>query len=187
MNYFLKSARLGFRPWTVGDLPLALGLWGDPAVSAWLSGPLSKAAIRARLEREIQQHEEYGIQYWPVFLLASNEHVGCAGLRPKAENLLELGYYLKPTFWGDGFATEAAAIVAEYAFGPLRAQTLFAGHHPANRASQRVLEKLGFERAGEEFYEPSGVIEPTYLLPKSSWRARPGRAPKYEPPDGVNL
>jgi RimJ/RimL family protein N-acetyltransferase len=187
MDYLLKSARLGFRLWTVDDLPLALALWGDPAVSAWLSGPLSKAAIRARLEREIRQHEKCGIQYWPVFLLATLEHIGCAGLRPKAENLLELGYYLKPAFWGAGLATEAAAAVAEYAFGTLRVEALFAGHHPANRASQRVLEKLGFERAGEEFYEPSGVVEPTYLLPKSSWRAHPGRAPKYEPPNGVDL
>ncbi len=182
MNYFLRSARLGFRPWTLGDLPLALGLWGDPAVSAWLSGPLSAAAIRARLDREIQQHEEFGIQYWPVFLLATGEHVGCAGLRPKGQNLLELGYYLKPTFWGAGFATEAAATVAEYAFGSLHVETLFAGHHPANRASRRVLEKLGFERTGEEFYEPSGVVEPTYLLHESRWRANRGEHQSTNPP-----
>jgi RimJ/RimL family protein N-acetyltransferase len=184
MDYFLKSARLGFRLWTAGDLPLALGLWGDPGVSAWLSGPLSAAAIGARLDSEIQLHEECGIQYWPVFLLASNEHVGCAGLRPKAENLLELGYYLKPAFWGSGLATEAAAAVAGYAFGSLHVEALFAGHHPANRASQRVLEKIGFERAGEEFYEPSSVVEPTYLLHQSRWRERPGEHQSTNPPVG---
>jgi [ribosomal protein S5]-alanine N-acetyltransferase len=169
MDYFLQSSRLGFRSWTVADLPLAFGLWGDPAVSAWLSRTLSSEEIQARLEHEIRQQEEFGIQYWPIFLLASGEHVGCAGLRPKAENLLELGYYLKPAFWGSGLATEAAAAVARYAFSVLNTQMLFAGHHPANRSSQRVLEKLGFERAGEEFYEPSGVIEPTYLLHRSQW------------------
>lgn len=169
MAYFLQSRRLGFRSWTTGDLPLALGLWGDPAVSAWLSRPLSPGEIQARLEHEIRQRDEVGVQYWPIFLLASGEHVGCAGLRPKAEGLLELGYYLKPAFWGSGLATEAAVAVAGYAFAALSAQTLFAGHHPANHASQRVLEKLGFERAGEEFYEPSGVIEPTYLLHRARW------------------
>lgn len=171
VDYFLKSLRLGFRPWTSDDLPLALALWADPAVSAWLSGPLAAPAIQERLAHEIRQGEQFGIQYWPIFLLASDEHVGCAGLRPKAENLLELGYYLKPAFWGSGLATEAAASVAEYAFTTLAVEALFAGHHPANAASQRVLEKLGFEHAGEEFYEPSGVIEPTYLLLRSVWRA----------------
>jgi len=172
MEYFLKSSRLGFRRWTVDDLPLALALWGDPAVSVWMGGPLAPHMIQLRLEHEIGQWEEFGIQYWPIFVLVTGEHAGCAGLRPKAENRLELGYYLKSAFWGAGLATEAAAAVAEYAFGPLCVETLFAGHHPANRASQRVLEKLGFERAGEEFYEPSGVVEPTYLLQRSRWRAR---------------
>jgi ribosomal-protein-alanine N-acetyltransferase len=160
---------LGFRTWTLDDLPLALALWGDPAVTAWLSGPLSEASIRSRLEREIRQQTELGMQYWPVFLLATHEHIGCAGLRPKAEGLLELGYYLKPAFWGSGLATEAARAVAEYAFTRLGAEALFAGHHPANTASRGVLTKLGFERTGEEFYEPSGMIEPTYLLQRSRW------------------
>ncbi|HEX3894340.1 MAG TPA: GNAT family N-acetyltransferase [Terracidiphilus sp.] len=173
MDYFLQSSRLGFRTWRSDDLPLALGLWGDAEVSAWLSGPLSPAAIQARLDLEIRRQQEVGVQYWPIFLVRNGDHVGCAGLRPKAENLLELGYYLKPAYWGAGFATEAATAVVEYAFVTLGAASLFAGHHPANRASQRVLEKLGFERAGEEFYEPSGVIEPTYLLAKSGWRPHP--------------
>jgi len=170
MHYFLQSSRLGFRPWTFEDLPLALALWGDPAVTAWLSGPLSATAIQARLEHEIRQHEQFGLQYWPIFLLTGGEHVGCAGLRPKSADLLELGYYLKPRFWGSGLATEAAAAVAGYAFGTLATETLFAGHHPANAASSKVLARLGFERAGEEFYEPSGVVEPTYLLHRSQWR-----------------
>jgi [ribosomal protein S5]-alanine N-acetyltransferase len=169
VSYFLQSNRLGFRRWTSKDLPLAFSLWGDPAVTAWLSRPLSSEEIQARLELEIRLRDQFGFQYWPVFLLATGQHAGCAGLRPKAGGLLELGYYLKPAFWGSGLATEAAAAVAGYAFGVLRAENLFAGHHPANHASQRILEKLGFERSGEEFYEPSGVIEPTYLLHRARW------------------
>lgn len=32
-SYFLRSERVGFRTWTAEDLPLALGLWGDPEVT----------------------------------------------------------------------------------------------------------------------------------------------------------
>ncbi len=143
-------------------------------MTAWLSGPLSAEAIQKRLEHEIRQRDEVGIQYWPIFLLATGDHVGCAGLRPKEPQVLELGYYLKPAFWGTGLATEAGAALIAYAFTTLDAETLFAGHHPANHASQKVLEKLGFTRAGEEFYEPSGVIEPTYLLQRSRRRPASG-------------
>lgn len=164
MEFFLRSSRLGFRTWTTDDLPLAVELWQDAAVTSWLLGPLTAEAVRARLAREMQQQSQFGIQYWPAFLLATGEFAGCAGLRPKAEGLLECGYYFKPAFWGLGLASEAGQAIIDYAFNTLDVETLFAGHHPANAASRRVLEKLGFKLAGEEFYEPSGVIEPTYLL-----------------------
>jgi ribosomal-protein-alanine N-acetyltransferase len=169
-NYFLKSSRLGFRCWTLDDLPLALDLWGDPAVSVWSGGPFTPDQIRARIEDEIRRLDELGFQFWPVFLLATDEFVGCAGLRPQKENVLEMGYHLRARFWGQGLATEAASAVIEYAFDRLPIEALFAGHHPSNTASRRVLEKLGFAFAGEEHYPPTGAIEPTYLLPRSSWR-----------------
>lgn len=67
MDYIIRSSCLGFRPWAIDDLPLAFSLWGDPAVSAWLSGPLSEAAVRARPEHEIWQREEFGANIGPSF------------------------------------------------------------------------------------------------------------------------
>ena len=171
MDYFLTSGRLGFRHWTTEDLPLASALWGDRPVSVWLGGPFSAEAIQKRLAAEIQQQAEHGVQYWPIFLLANHEHVGCAGLRPKTANTFELGYHLKAAFWGQGLATEAASTVVQHAFSVLGVETLFAGHHPRNDPSRKVLGKLGFVYAGDEFYEPSGFVEPTYLLHRHDWCA----------------
>jgi RimJ/RimL family protein N-acetyltransferase len=170
MEYFLKTARLGFRCWSDADLQLALELWGDLKVNAFLVGPFTYDAIRARLEREIAQMRECGLQYWPVFLLDGDVHVGCAGLQPyrMEEQIHELGFHLRPEFWGRGLAQEAARGVIEYAFGALNATAVFAGHHPKNQGSRRVLLKAGFFFAGEELYPPSGVIEPTYLLRRAS-------------------
>jgi RimJ/RimL family protein N-acetyltransferase len=79
--HFMRSERLGFRVWTVDDLELALGLWGDADVTPHIGGPFSRDQVRARLEREIAMQAEHGTQYWPVFLL-TGEHVGCCGLLP---------------------------------------------------------------------------------------------------------
>jgi len=53
MEYFLKSARLGFRCWTAEDLSLARGLWGDSEVAAYLGGPFTSEMVRARLAKEM--------------------------------------------------------------------------------------------------------------------------------------
>lgn len=82
--------------------------------------------------------------------------------RNDTEKPYEIGFHLRPKFWGQGFATEAATAVMEYACTSLGAERLFAGHHPDNKASQKVLGKLGFQYTGDEFYEPTGLYHPSY-------------------------
>ncbi len=165
-DYFLRTPRLGFRQWSINDLPLALDLWGDPEVSRFLGGPFSREAIEEKLTKEIATLSAHHIQYWPIFLLANNEHVGCAGLRPykPQEQIYELGYHLRRQYWGMGLAEEAGRAVVNFAFENLGAKALFAGHHPENAASKRVLEKLGFRFTHEELYPPTGLMNPSYLL-----------------------
>ncbi len=70
----------------------------------------------------------------------------------------------RPAYWGFGYAPEAAQAVMRYAFHTLGARALFAGHGPANEASRRVLAKLGFRHTHDEFYLPTGLNHPSYLL-----------------------
>jgi ribosomal-protein-alanine N-acetyltransferase len=101
-----------------------------------------------------------------VFSLQNNELAGCAGLRPygSSEDVFELGVHLRPSYWGQGIALEAARAVIAYAFEHMAAKSLFAGHHPANLESAILLRKLGFSFTHEEFYPPTGRNHPSYLL-----------------------
>jgi [ribosomal protein S5]-alanine N-acetyltransferase len=174
MAYFLATQRLGFRSWQSSDLPLAQALWGDPEVARYLAGPFTPQQIADRLDREIALEQQHGIQYWPIFELATGAHLGCAGLRPYRDEpgVYALGYHLHRAFWGKGFAVEAAQAAVHHAFTALHANGLFAGHHPENLASSRVLLKLGFRFAGMQFYEAFGFDEPTYRLTLAEWRAQ---------------
>ena len=165
-EYFLKSERLGFSHWLRSDIGLAQGLWRDPEVNRFLAGSFTEEQIGKRLEREIGLMRDYNVQYWPIFLLETGDHVGCGGLQPyrPEEQIYELGFHLRRAYWRRGIAEEAARAVIAFAFESLGIQTLFAGHHPENGASRRILEKLGFRYAGEEIYAGSGLLEPTYLL-----------------------
>ena len=165
------SDRVEFRTWTPADFPLALGLWGDPEVTRYMArGPHDAAAVRARLEREADALRRFGFQYWPLFLREQGTFVGCCGLKPcpyegsPEAPELELGFHLAPAMWGRGLATEAATAVARWAFDHLVVARLYAGHHPENRASERVLRKLGFEYARDVHFEPTGLMHPLYVL-----------------------
>lgn len=155
------TARLEFRRWRLEDLTLARALWGDADVMRLLGGAYGEEAARARLEMEIGFEEKLGVQYWPIFLREGGAHVGCCGIRLHDGNL-ELGFHLHRAFWGSGLALEGARAAMEFGFRERRISVLFAGHHPDNAASRRVLEKLGFERFGEHFYAPTGLMHPFY-------------------------
>ncbi|HEV2915607.1 MAG TPA: GNAT family N-acetyltransferase [Pyrinomonadaceae bacterium] len=176
MEYFMQTARLGFRRWVEDDLDIALGLWGDPQVTRLIDarGKLSEAQVRERLDREIATDREYGVQYWPIFLLKDEEHVGCCGLRPYdlSRRTYALGFHLRTSHWRHGYAHEAARAVIHYAFDTLRARNLFAGHNPANESSRRLLMKLGFQYTHDEYFQPTGQYHPSYLLSADDYARR---------------
>lgn len=166
MNHPASTERLTFRCWTPDDLTLALPLWGDPHVTALIGGPFSEEAIAQRLASEMSFMRDHQVQYWPIFLLESGEHVGCAGLRPYDvdQQIYELGVHLRQKFWGQGLAVEASRAVIDYGFDSLHASALFAGHHPRNDMSRRFLLKLGFTYTHEELYPPTGLNHPSYKM-----------------------
>ncbi len=171
--YFLRTRRLGFRHWSEADTALASNLWGDPEVTRLVGGPFAEPEIQQRLAREIAQQAADGVQYWPMFIPEFDEFVGCCGLRPcpDGDRVYELGFHLRPLFWGCGLAKEAADAVIAHAFDVLGATSLFAGHHPQNASSARLLERLGFRYDRDEFYAPTGLEHPSYRL-ASQARAR---------------
>ncbi|HEY6056912.1 MAG TPA: GNAT family N-acetyltransferase [Candidatus Limnocylindrales bacterium] len=171
-SYFMRTPRLGFGMWSRNDLDLAMGLWGDARVTHLIGGPFSERWVRDRLAQEISTQSALGFQYWPLFRLADDAHVGCCGLRPVpgGEGILELGFHLRIEYWGLGFATESSRAVIEYAFTTLGTAALVAGHHPENDASRRVLQRLGFRYTRDEHYAPTGLDHPSYELRADEYR-----------------
>ncbi|MBI5300518.1 MAG: GNAT family N-acetyltransferase [Chloroflexi bacterium] len=167
-TYFLFASRLGFREWRETDFDLALGLWGDYQVTRLIDarGQLDASQVRERLAKEIANAQQCGVQYWALFLLANDEHIGCCGLRPYdlARRIYEIGFHIRTRHWRCGYASEAARAVMAYAFERLGASALFAGHNPKNDESRDLLLKLGFRYTHDEFYPPTGLNHPSYLL-----------------------
>lgn len=165
--YFLRTQRIGFSTWSIDDIGLAISLWGDENVTKYIcgTGKFSEQDILNRLKKEIDNYNNFGVQYWPIFDLVSSDFIGCCGLRPyNLENkVYEIGFHLRKKYWSKGLATEGATAVINYAFNSLNANNLFAGHNPNNGNSKRTLERLDFHYIGDEYYEPTGLYHPSYM------------------------
>lgn len=83
-----------------------------------------------------------------TFMITLDEApIGVCGVEPR-EGGPEIGYWIGVSYWGQGYATEAARALIDHAFGELEHETLQAGARVSNPASRRVLEKCGFQWTG---------------------------------------
>lgn len=173
-NIFLQTNRIQFSKWQYSDLNLALLLWDNPKVTKYISasGKFTKEEIKKRLAIEIKNENQFHIQYWPMFNKKSGEFIGVCGLRPYSDKVDEIGIHLRPEFWRQGYAKEAMHVIIDYAFNKLHLHALFAGHNPNNAASKVLLNSLGFVYLRNEFYEPTGLYHPSYLLTHDDYLAK---------------
>lgn len=70
----------------------------------------------------------------------------------------EIGYVLSPVHWGKGYMTEACKTMVKYLFG-LGYDKIIIGAHVDNKASNRVIEKVGFKFTHQET-RPMSLIKP---------------------------
>ena len=100
------------------DLPLAMELWGDPAVTALIDsrGKLTNAQVGEKLRAEIERERSGGVQYWALFDHRNGEFVGCGGLRPwlytPGEANFEVGFHLVKRCWGKEFSLKGRDLLA---------------------------------------------------------------------------
>jgi RimJ/RimL family protein N-acetyltransferase len=85
-----------------------------------------------------------------------------------------LAFWTHPECWGEGYATEAAGRVIDFAFRDLGANRIWAGAATWNKGSLRVLEKLGmvYLSYNPEGYAINGEHIPTheFEITQSMWQ-----------------
>ena len=156
----LETRRLRLRRLRASDEPALIALDSDAEVMRYVGSPpgarpLDETIARVR-QRIVADHG--GAGWWAMEGKDDGVFHGLGLLLPMPDGGdLEVGYRLARRSWGQGFATEAAAALVEYAFGTLGLARLVAVAYPDNRASRRVLEKLGFVHDGPRDYKGTRV------------------------------
>lgn len=140
----IETERLLLRPLTTADVDRIVDLHSDPRVNQFVPYFSPQQALRRILDIE-GQWSQLGHGIFAVELKSTGEFIGRCGLNYWPEfDEVELGWILKPEVWGSGYATEAASACLEWGFANLEVGYFTAMIDPANIASARVAERLGF-------------------------------------------
>ena len=152
----LATERLQLRAWSLDDAPAALPVYGDPNVARWLSPAMDRVPDVAAMRLLIQMWTAEDARLappagrWTVTLKDTGEVIGGAVLLPlpPGNEDLEIGWQLRPSAWGNGFATEASRALMRWAFEQ-GTDELYAVARPNNTRAVSTAQRLGMEWVGE--------------------------------------
>lgn len=114
-------------------------------------------------------------KWWGIELKAEGCLIGTCGYCrwDQQHHHAEIGYDLWPDYWGQGLMPEALGALIRFGFVRMNLNRIEATTHTENLRSQRVLEKLGFQREGllREYYCRDGIFNHQVLfsLLSSEW------------------
>jgi len=191
MQVFLETQRLVLRRFTMADVDNLVSLDADPDVMRFITGGIATA--RDEIENEIlpgflgyyQRFEGYG--FWAAIEKATGEFLGWFHFRPREggdPDEAELGYRLRKSSWGKGYATEGSRALIRKGFTEPGVQRVVAEAMAVNAASRRVMEKAGltlvrtFHADWPYPIEGDELGDVEYALDRPGWerRQRAGRA-----------
>jgi RimJ/RimL family protein N-acetyltransferase len=150
MDVYLETERLLLRRFTPDDAGNLTELDSDPAVMRFLTGgePTPRAAIEReilpRFLRSYGHHDGYG--YWAAIEKVTGDFIGWFAFHPHEDgppDEIALGYRLRRSAWGKGYATEGSRALIHKGFAELGARRVTATTYQDNFASRRVMEKVG--------------------------------------------
>ena len=153
----IETDRLVLALYTDRDRANFIELLTDPVVMRYVDrGALTLENAQVLWQKLMHEFYPNGVDtIWAVFAKDDGRYVGNASLRPRPERQKdwEIGYYLKPAQWGNGFATEIASRLVRYGFEIAGLDKIYATVDKENAASIHVLEKCGLKLYRKELDE----------------------------------
>lgn len=166
----LETERLTLRMLRESDFGAYARMCGDPEVMRYIGDgqPLARPMAWRNLAQMVGHWSLRGYGLWAVEERSSGELVGRVGFwNPDGWPGFELGWLLRRSSWGLGYATEAARAALRFAFTRTNEPHVISLIHPDNAASIRVAQRLGERPAGS--VEVMGATVLVYRITRAEW------------------
>ena len=152
-KYLFKSERLGFRNWLSEDLNDFAKINSDLEVMEHFPKPLTENETREFIQRLQKNYLTNGYNYFAAEILATGELIGFIGLsyqdyEAEFNPSTDIGWRLKKSAWGKGYATEGAKRCLEYAFNDLKLSKVVSVCTVNNTNSENIMKKIGMTKQG---------------------------------------
>jgi GrpB-like predicted nucleotidyltransferase (UPF0157 family)/RimJ/RimL family protein N-acetyltransferase len=154
MSIFLETRRLLLKAPKITDLDELVGLRSDNEVMHYTGegGSQTKEQVQNYLNFALSYQEKHGMGFCLVLEKDSGNFIGEAGLFhllfDDMQPDIEIGYHLHKKYWGKGYATELTKALIHWGFQHLSINKIVAAAYPNQIASQKVLQKSGFDFRG---------------------------------------
>jgi len=149
----LETSRLRLRLMRADDGDALLAIFADPKVmAAFHMPPFDRTQMMQWVQRNLDHQATHGYGLFSVLFKANGLLIGDCGLElmeVEGADVAELGYDFRSDYWKQGYATEAAQAVRDYAFQHLHLPRLISLIRVGNIPSRRVAEKIGMRWVGE--------------------------------------
>jgi len=178
----VETERLILRRWTPADGPAMKAIWAERDIWRAIRPdiPFDPNQWRDMLDRQLEHWKRHGFGLWAAAARASGEIIGWIGpshpafIRKLADQI-EIGWTLRPPFWGRGLATEGAAVAVDAAFAHLEADSLISLIHHTNERSIAVATRLGMRHSRDVLHPELGEDLRVYALSRSAWSSSSSR------------
>jgi len=146
---------------TIHDIPALQRVYSGASVRYTTGKALTLDQAEKKIRTVLARAAQTPRAQWSWGIRTEDELIGLIALRRRSTSMGTISYILREDTWGNGYATEAAKHVVQFAFTTAGLGRLEAMHHPANPASGRVLTKAGFTRTGtSDQHTEDGTVVP---------------------------
>lgn len=174
MSYiYLETERFIIRQWKFDDVTALWKIMSDSRVhrytgdSPWTMERATEY-IQYMMERNFRTLD---IFHGACILKESQALIGFTGLNPYLPKQPEIEWQFGVPYWGNGYATEIGKAVIASAFAATDIEAIYGMANPQNRASMRVMEKIGMTCLGLQFFR--GEQDMFYKMDRTSLLNRP--------------
>jgi RimJ/RimL family protein N-acetyltransferase len=174
----MRTDRLILVEWKDEHRRLFAELNADPETMSFFPTVLSREASDLLVERFQSEFRDVGYCPWAVELASTRAFIGFVGLHTVPDELpfapnVEIGWRLNRSYWGHGYATEAATASLRYAFDELALSEIVSFTSALNVRSRRVMERIGMSRDQAGDFEHPFLPEDEWLRPHVLYRVWP--------------
>ena len=174
-NVILETHRLRFATWRWEDWKEFRKLTMDPLVVRYLGTgePWPDERVQEFVARQCENWEKHRFCLWKLLPKDSDTLIGICGLQrlPGGPDV-EIGWWLAPSHWGQGLATEAARQALAYGFEVCNFERIVAIAQAANRDSLRVMDRIGMRFEREAIHKGIRVV--LYAIERDTFNSRRG-------------